>query len=319
MLYAIVAVISLILDQAVKYWTTVKIVVDTGRKTLIPGVIRLTNVHNTGAAFSFLSGKDWARWLFVLLCLAFTALVIYVLAKRIINTPGARWAAVIVLAGALGNCIDRVVCGYVVDMLELEFITFPVFNIADIYITLGAIAFCICVLVEKDPAKTAKAPAVEAASGEAGTPKAGKKRRRRHHTKLDIPTFPKREAVEQPPIDPNDPFAEWEKGDSQAKTQDVQPEQGPGGVVYTRPAAERPNISRPAQEQPRPDGDRPRIVEINAAKLNQAKAPAPPAKSAAPKAPMKPAAPAATANPAQGAGDEDSFDLDDILAEFRDL
>lgn len=292
MLYAIVAVITLILDQAVKYWTTVKIVVDTGRKTLIPGVIRMTNVHNTGAAFSFLSGKDWARWLFVLLCLAFTALVIYVLAKRIINTPGARWAAVIVLAGALGNCIDRVVCGYVVDMLELEFMTFPVFNIADIYITLGAIAFCICVLVEKDPGKPAKAP--KAAGG------ANEKKPRRKHTKIEIPTFPKREPVEQPVVDPNDPFAEWEKGESRAQVKDVQPEQTQGAVVYTRPAQ---------PEEP----TKPNIVDISSVQPEQ---PTP----QAPKAPVTPAAPTPPQPaPAPAPKSEDSFDLDDILAEFRDL
>ena len=95
MLYAIVAVIALIFDQLLKYWTTITIVVDSGRKELIPGVIHLTNVHNEGAAFSFLPG---ARWFFVGLCAVFALVVIVLLAKRVINTPKARWAAVFVLA-----------------------------------------------------------------------------------------------------------------------------------------------------------------------------------------------------------------------------
>ena len=132
MLYAIVAVLALIVDQALKYWTTVNIVVDSGSAKLIPGFIRLVNLHNTGAAFSILEG---ARWFFVILCILFCLLVVYVLVKNIITHPVARWMAVLVMAGAIGNCIDRIVCGYVVDMLEFDFLIFgkpfPVFNVAD--------------------------------------------------------------------------------------------------------------------------------------------------------------------------------------------
>ena len=78
MLYAIVAVIALILDQLVKYWTTISVIVDTGYVKLIPGLLHLTNVHNTGAAFSFLQG---ARWFFVALSVLFVAAVIYMLVK----------------------------------------------------------------------------------------------------------------------------------------------------------------------------------------------------------------------------------------------
>ena len=157
MLYAIVAVLAIILDQAVKYWTTVNIVVDTGEAKLIPGLLHLANVHNTGAAFSFLSG---ARWFFVILCAIFVLAVIYALAKDLITHPVCRWSAVFVMAGAIGNCIDRIVCGYVVDMLEFEFLIFkrpfPVFNVADIFITLGVIVFCVTLLLEKPSGQTQK-------------------------------------------------------------------------------------------------------------------------------------------------------------------
>ena len=162
MLYAIVAVLALILDQAVKYWTTVNIVVDTGEAKLIPGLVHLANIHNTGAAFSFLEG---ARWFFVILCIIFCLVVIYVLAKNIITHPVARWCAVLVMAGAIGNCIDRIVCGYVVDMFEFDFLIFgkpfPVFNLADIYITVGVIVFCICILVDKPKAAKKNVPYAE--------------------------------------------------------------------------------------------------------------------------------------------------------------
>ena len=64
MLYAIVAVLILILDQATKYWTTLNIALDTGTKDFIPGVVHFANIHNYGAAYGFLQN---ARWFFVIL------------------------------------------------------------------------------------------------------------------------------------------------------------------------------------------------------------------------------------------------------------
>ena len=169
--YAIVAVIALILDQLIKYWTTVNIVVDTGEAKLIPGLIHLANVHNTGAAFSFLEG---ARWFFVILCLIFVLIVVYALVKNLITDKVCRWAAIFVLAGAVGNCIDRILNGYVVDMFEFDFLIFkrpfPVFNLADIFITLGVIAFCVALLLEK-PAPKAKKAAGDAADGTDAAPR----------------------------------------------------------------------------------------------------------------------------------------------------
>lgn len=294
MLYAIVAVIALIIDQAVKYWTSANIIVNTGKVTLIPGFIHLANVHNYGAAFSFLEG---ARWFFVVLCVLFVALVIFVLAKNIISTPVARWMAVLVMAGAVGNCIDRIVCGYVVDMFEFEFFTFPVFNVADIFITCGAIAFCLCVLFEKENKQPKKKAAVAEATAPAAEEKApakvtAEKPARRQRKKTEIPTFPKREHMEMPKVDPNDPFAEWERRAAAPK-----PEQS---VVYTQP--ERP---APVVEEPK------RVIPV------EKKAPAAPAP-----AQVKPeikAAPKPEVKAAPAVDDEEmSFDLDDILAEFKD-
>ena len=120
MLYAIVAVIALIVDQAVKYWTTAHVVLNTGLKKLIPGFIHITNIHNSGAAFSFLKNASWSRWFFIALCAVFTVGVIVLLAKNVIRSKPARWTAVLVLSGALGNCIDRIMNGFVVDMFEFE-------------------------------------------------------------------------------------------------------------------------------------------------------------------------------------------------------
>ncbi len=310
MLYAIVAVIALIIDQAVKYWTTANIVLNTGTKDFIPGFIRLTNIHNTGAAFSILEG---ARWFFVILCILFVALIVYVLITDIISAPVARWMAVLVMAGAVGNCIDRLICGYVVDMLEFEFMNFPVFNIADIYITVGGLLFVIFTLLEKPAAKPAKAGAAAAGekAPEAKSAKAlplnlpfGKK-------KTPIPDFPKRERkVESaaPAMDPSDPFAEWERRAGEIKAANEAKPQPP--VSYAKPEA--PKAPEAAVEAPKPA--RPAVSYPAVSVEPEVK----PAVVEAPKAAPAPVAPAAPAATADDLGDFD-FNIDDIMAEFRDL
>ena len=125
------------LDQIVKYL----IVANIGlyeQVPVIPGLIRLTYAQNTGAAFSMLRGQ---QWLFAIIFAIFTLVIIWEFKKNTMNFKSFdRWCIVAVWAGGLGNMIDRLRLGYVVDMFETEFITFPVFNVADCFITCGAIA-----------------------------------------------------------------------------------------------------------------------------------------------------------------------------------
>ena len=86
MLYAIVAVLALLLDQAVKYYVTLQIDLNTGGQPLIPKVVSLMNIHNTGAAFSMFSGGG-ARWLFVILAVAIAIAVVWALAKQKVKSP----------------------------------------------------------------------------------------------------------------------------------------------------------------------------------------------------------------------------------------
>ena len=152
MLYAIVCVLLLIVDQGIKYWTTLNLELNTGVKELIPGLIRMRNLHNTGSAFNLLQNWNGARWLFLIVTVLFAVLVILVLSKRYIRGELGRWSALVVLAGALGNGIDRCLYGYVVDMFEFTFFpSFPVFNFADICITVCGILFCLYVLLTKEP------------------------------------------------------------------------------------------------------------------------------------------------------------------------
>lgn len=110
----------------------------------LPGILQLTYAQNTGAAWSLLEGQ---QWLFVLLFVVLTGLVFWeYFKKRMPFTTFERWCIAAVYGGGLGNMIDRVRLGYVVDMLETQFITFPVFNVADSFICCGCIALVISLM-----------------------------------------------------------------------------------------------------------------------------------------------------------------------------
>lgn len=155
MVYAIIAVIILIADQWLKYWVTVNITLATGSEALIPGVVKLVNIHNSGAAFGILDGVSYARWIFLGIAAAMVALIVVLLVRRTFDSKFAVWCEVLFLAGALGNCIDRVLYGYVVDMFKLEFVNFAVFNIADAVLVVSCLMFVIYLFIgDKDePAK----------------------------------------------------------------------------------------------------------------------------------------------------------------------
>ena len=132
---AIVAV-----DQWTKYLTVANIDL-FGKVEAIPGLFHLTYVQNTGAAWSMFAGM---RWLFLGIFLVFAIFVIWeFITKRMPFTTFDRWCIVCVFAGGLGNVIDRVRLGFVVDMICLDFMDFPVFNVADCFITCGAIALMV--------------------------------------------------------------------------------------------------------------------------------------------------------------------------------
>lgn len=148
MLYAIIAAIILIGDQWLKYWVTVNITLSTGEAALIPGVVKLVNIHNSGAAFGLLGDAAYARWLFLGVAALFIIVIIVVLAKHMFKSRFANWCAVLALAGAVGNCIDRALYGYVVDMFKVEFMNFAVFNVADIFLVVACLAFIIYLIVD---------------------------------------------------------------------------------------------------------------------------------------------------------------------------
>ena len=127
-------------DQIVKYLVVSGIALHS-QVPVIEGLFHLTYVQNDGAAFSMLKGQ---QWLFALMFAVLTVAVIWEFwKKKMPFTAFDRWCIAAIWAGGLGNMIDRLRLGYVVDMIEVEFMQFPVFNVADCFITCGCFALLI--------------------------------------------------------------------------------------------------------------------------------------------------------------------------------
>ena len=152
MLETAAIILLVILDQAVKYLVKTNIPLG-GSVPLLPGILGLTHIHNEGAAFSMLTG---ARWFFVVLTVVFLGFGLWVLWKKKLRHPLGSWSWVLVLAGAAGNLIDRCLYGYVVDMFEVQFMRFAIFNVADIFVVVGGILFCVYYLFLHDKLKEEK-------------------------------------------------------------------------------------------------------------------------------------------------------------------
>ena len=136
------------LDQYTKYLTVLHIPL-YGHVDMVPGFLGLTYVRNTGAAFSSFEGQ---QWLFVLIFLVFTAAVLWEYFKKPLPfTRLERFCIAAVYGGGLGNMVDRVRLGYVVDMIETEFMEFPVFNVADCFICCGCILLLVHLLIWNKP------------------------------------------------------------------------------------------------------------------------------------------------------------------------
>lgn len=283
MFYAIAVVLVLIADQALKYWVSLNIDLNTGEQALIPGFIKLVNIHNSGAAFGLLGGGGW-RWVFVVVALVFAVVVVYALKRDLIHGKLGRWAAVGVLAGSIGNCIDRVAYGYVVDMFKFEFLgdsrLNAIFNVADVFISCCGVLFCLYIIFGgEDSLATAGEedgePAPKRRSGSHSAGSHSKKPQARRPAAKEVPRAQRPSAeprtripvkeysprpsgarparpVEPRAVDSKNPFAEWENAPRPAQPK---PEAEPRPAAERRSAPE-PRPARPVQE-PRPSQPRP--------------------------------------------------------------
>ncbi len=135
-------IIIVAVDQLTKLWA-VTALEPIGKIEIIKGVFNLRFVENTGAAFSILQGR--VVFLTIIPIIACVAMA-YILIARKIRSKTGTWGISLILAGAIGNLIDRIFRGAVVDMFDFSLISFPVFNVADIAVTVGAILFFIYVI-----------------------------------------------------------------------------------------------------------------------------------------------------------------------------
>ncbi len=139
--YLALAAILVVIDQWVKSWIVANFALYETRPFL-PGLLELTRIHNTGGAWSIFNQHTWVL---AIISGLVSLVLVYLIIKPPFPQPGGRLALAMVLGGAVGNLIDRVRLGYVVDMFHFLFVNFPVFNVADIGVSLGGVALCIYV------------------------------------------------------------------------------------------------------------------------------------------------------------------------------
>ncbi|WP_330932580.1 signal peptidase II [Enterococcus sp. BWR-S5] len=151
-IYLVISALIVGLDQWTKYLTVENIQLGE-TKEFISGFLSFTYIRNTGGAWSILEGK---MMFFYIMTVAVVAVLLYLLVK---NIKSSKWFTIglsLILAGALGNFIDRLRLGYVVDMLKTEFIDFPIFNIADMALVIGVACVFIHLILEERAEKKGK-------------------------------------------------------------------------------------------------------------------------------------------------------------------
>ena len=133
------------LDQVVK-WYVVKEIPLGGMRRFIPKVVSLTYLKNSGAAFSMLENQ---QWFFVIITLIAMGAAFVYLYRHIKGSIWLLLGLTLIISGGIGNFIDRVRQGFVVDMFHLDFMNFAIFNVADIYLTVGVGLLLIYLLREE--------------------------------------------------------------------------------------------------------------------------------------------------------------------------
>ena len=135
MLYAMIVFALIAADQGLKYWVVRHLMLGESAPFL-PGVIQLTRLHNTGAAWSSFSGMTAVL---AAVTVVLMAGILWLLMKKIVRHPLGVAGCLLLLGGGVGNLIDRVARGYVVDMFDLQMFSYPIFNLADCFVVIGAV------------------------------------------------------------------------------------------------------------------------------------------------------------------------------------
>lgn len=145
LIYILVPILILALDIFTKYLAkTVFILNDI---TLIKDILYFTYVENRGAAFGIMQNKQWLFIVFTIVIIL--AMVIYLI-KYKPQGKLLKLSLVFIMAGGVGNLIDRIRLGYVVDFIDVRIINYPVFNVADCFVVIGAVLLCGVILFSKE-------------------------------------------------------------------------------------------------------------------------------------------------------------------------
>ena len=134
LLIIVVGIILTVADQLIKIWAIYSLE-PVGSITIIENIFSLTYVENRGAAWGMMAGAKW--YLIIMPIVIIVAAIAYLIIKKL-SDPLLLWSVMLIVSGGLGNLIDRIFRGFVVDYLHATFIDFPVFNLADCCITIGA-------------------------------------------------------------------------------------------------------------------------------------------------------------------------------------
>lgn len=139
-----VGLLLLVIDQLVKSAVSNQIALGTV-KSFIPGVLSLTNLRNDGAAWSILSGNQIFFYLITVVALVVLIYLLVTQRQHLLY----QWGLTLMITGTLGNFIDRIRLKYVVDMFQIDFFNFPIFNIADMCLTFGVIILFIAIICDE--------------------------------------------------------------------------------------------------------------------------------------------------------------------------
>jgi len=148
--------VLVLMDLLLKLWAARNLMGQPGF-SLLPGILRLTYLENPGVAFGMFANAAWSQWVFSGLKIVVIAGIVWFYYRRLSFDMPRQWAVrvplILIMAGGFGNLIDRLTLGHVRDMLVFEFIRFPVFNLADVYVVVGcfALAFVSLFIVKDFP------------------------------------------------------------------------------------------------------------------------------------------------------------------------
>jgi len=139
MIFGLIIALAVLVDQLTKFWTVSSLSLGE-RAGFIPGILGFTYTRNSGAAFGMMYGFNW---IFLVLNPLLIVLLCIIIWRNMFKDKFCNIALALIVGGAVGNMVDRIRLGYVIDMVETLFVRFPIFNVADICITVGGVLFFI--------------------------------------------------------------------------------------------------------------------------------------------------------------------------------